>query len=324
MEGVKGLAISTGQVYQAVKVDNDQKVNEIAGKLLGKKGGEGYSSLYDPSLLVAIPRILNREIYNIDEDNLPFEGFDVWNGYEVTCLTENGLPVTGVMKIVIPANSHYHPESKSIKMYVNSFAMTKAPFKSQRECLDWIEYIVKDDLDRLCECEVQVRIFTSAEEEKEATNSMYTSGNYENIDYLPGIDEIEFSEYNMNPDLLEESKNFRTLMVRSDKLRSACRVTHQPDHGSVYVFMHGDKVPTKDSLLKFIVSFRNEYHFHEEICEAIYTTLQNKFNPESLMVACNYTRRGGWDINPVRASNVQNIPHEWRDVECMLKKTIKQ
>ena len=305
-------------------MNNSQKVNEIAGKLLGKKGGEGYSSTYDPSLLVKIPRNLNREGYGIEEDNLPFVGFDVWNGYEVTCLTDNGLPVTGVMKIVIPANSKYHPESKSIKMYVNSFAMTKAPFKSQQECLNWIEFVVKDDLSRLLECEVQVRIFTGMEDEKNAVNSMYTSGNYTNIDYLPGMDDIKFTEYNMNPDLLEESKNFRTLLVRSDKLRSACRVTHQPDHGSVYIFMVGDKVPTKDSLLKFIVSFRNEYHFHEEICEAIYKTLMDRFNPESLMVACNYTRRGGWDINPVRASNIQNIPAEWKTTENMLKKTIKQ
>ena len=303
---------------------NDQKVNEIAGKLLGKKGGEGYSSLYDPSLLVKIPRNLNREGYGIEEDNLPFVGYDVWNGYEVTCLTENGLPVTGVMKIIIPANSKYHPESKSIKMYVNSFAMTKAPFTSQKDCLNWITYVVTTDLQNLLECEVQVRIYTSEKEEAEACNSMYTNGNFENIDNLQGIDRIEFTEYNMNPDLLEDSKNFRTLMVRSDKLRSACRVTHQPDHGSVYVFMHGDKVPSKESLLKFIVSFRNEYHFHEEICEAIYKTLKDRYNPEALMVACNYTRRGGWDINPVRANDYQMIPIEWKSTEVMLKKTIKQ
>ena len=305
-------------------MDNNQKVNEIAGKLLGKKGGEGYSSTYDPSLLVKIPRYLNREGYGIEEDNLPFVGYDVWNGYEVTCLTDNGLPVTGVMKIVIPANSKYHPESKSIKMYVNSFAMTKAPFVKQSDCLDWIEYIVRDDLQRLLECEVQVRIFTSERDERNATNSMYTAGSYENIDYLPGVDRLEFDEYNMNPDLLEDSLNFKTLMVRSDKLRSACRVTHQPDHGSVYIFMHGEKVPTKDSLLKFIVSFRNEYHFHEEICEAIYKTLKDRYNPEGLMVACNYTRRGGWDINPIRANDFQMIPWEWKSTDTMLKKTIKQ
>ena len=81
---------------------NDQKVNEIAGKLLGKKGGEGYSSQYDPSLLVKVPRYLNREGYGIYEDALPFYGFDIWNGYEVTALTNKGLPVAGVMKISIP------------------------------------------------------------------------------------------------------------------------------------------------------------------------------------------------------------------------------
>ena len=302
-------------------MNNDKQINEIAGKLLGKKGGEGYSSTYDPDLLVKIPRNLNREGYGIEEDNLPFVGYDVWNGYEVTCLTDKGLPVTGVMKIIIPADSKYHPESKSIKMYVNSFAMSKAPFDSQEECITWIEHVVQSDLENLLECQVSVKIFT---DNKTAVNSMYTSENYENIDYLPGIENVEFVEYNMNPELLEVDENANTLLVRSDKLRSACRVTHQPDHGSVYVFIHGDKVPTKESLLKFIVSFRNEYHFHEEICEAIYKSLKDKFNPDSLLVACNYTRRGGWDINPVRASSYQNIPHEWRSIDCLLGKTVKQ
>ncbi len=84
------------------------------------------------------------------------------------------------------------------------------------------------------------------------------------------------------------------------------------------------KCPTDESLLKFIVSFRNEYHFHEEICEAIFTALDNKFHPDNLMVACNYTRRGGWDINPIRAKGWADIPAEWTSLDKMLAKTIKQ
>lgn len=323
MEGIKGLSLDTGQIYQAEKVDNNQKVNEIAGKLLGKKGGEGYSSQYDPSLLVRIPRSLNREIYNIDENNLPFVGMDIWNGYEVTALTEKGLPVTGVMKILIPADSKYHPESKSIKMYINSFAMTKMR-GSEKECIKMIENTVRTDLENLLECRVGVHIFVGDNSNNQALNCL--DDRYYSLDDIHGIDDIEFTEYNMNPELLQPS-GFLGIAVKSNKLRSACRVTHQPDHGTVYVFidsMEPYKCPTDESLLKFIVSFRNEYHFHEEICEAIFTALDNKFHPDKLMVACNYTRRGGWDINPVRSKGWDTIPPEWTAADVMLKKTIKQ
>ena len=311
------------------KMDNNQKVNEIAGKLLGKKGGEGYSSQYDPSLLVKVPRYLNREGYGIYEDALPFYGFDIWNGYEVTALTEKGLPVAGVMKISIPCNTQWHPESKSIKMYINSFAMTKYG-KTEKECVDWIERTVKADLNDLLDPDlrrVQVKIFTKDTDEKNACNSLLTAKQVESLDELGNVDDLEFTDYNMNPNLLEDdSSDF--LFVKSNKLRSACRVTHQPDHGTVYIYMNGylngKKVPTKESLLKFIVSFRNEFHFHEEICEAIYKTLQDKYHPTSLIVACNYTRRGGWDINPIRANHLNLIPTEWSTVDQMLKKTIKQ
>lgn len=304
-------------------MDNNQKVNEIAGKLLGKKGGEGYSSQYDPTLLVRIPRSLNREIYNIDEKNLPFVGMDVWNGYEVTALTEKGLPVTGVMKILIPADSEYHPESKSIKMYINSFAMTKMG-GSEEECITMIENTVREDLSKLLECKVGVKIFTGDASETPAKN--WFDDNTYNLDKIYGVDDIEFTDYNMNPDLLEEC-SFLGICVKSNKLRSACRVTHQPDHGTVYVRMESDsprRCPTDESLLKFIVSFRNEYHFHEEICEAIFTALNNKFHPDKLVVACNYTRRGGWDINPVRSTDWELIPYEWTAADVMLRKTIKQ
>jgi len=104
--------------------DNYNAVSEIAAKHLGQVGGAGYKDTYDPGLLVKIPRILNREAYGIEEDNLPFVGGDVWNAYEVSALTSKGLPVSGMLKIWCPADSQYHVESKSIKLYLNSFNMT--------------------------------------------------------------------------------------------------------------------------------------------------------------------------------------------------------
>lgn len=305
---------------------NDQKVNEIAGKLLGKKGGEGYSSTYDPSLLVRIPRSLNREQYGIEEKNLPFAGYDVWNGYEVTAMTEFGYPVAAVMKIVIPANSEYHPESKSIKMYFNSFAMEQKG-RSRKECLDWIKETAKKDLEELLECEVKIGVFTDSYQYEKLAKSTFDDPGFFNMEECFDQNEIVVSDYKMNPDLLvEEPFGYQDdiLRFKTDVLRSACRVTHQPDHGSVLIYMNGKHLPTMESLYKFIISFRNEYHFHEEICEAIYKTLLDKYNPTSLMVACNYTRRGGWDINPVRANRMDLVPVEYETEKIPLKKTIKQ
>ena len=106
-------------------VKNYQEVVDIASKHLGKVGGAGYSDQYNPDLLVAIPRKLNREAYGIEENNLPFVGSDVWNCYEVSAITTKGRPVAGMMKITYPSDSQFHVESKSIKLYLNSFNMTK-------------------------------------------------------------------------------------------------------------------------------------------------------------------------------------------------------
>jgi 7-cyano-7-deazaguanine reductase len=104
---------------------NQAEVIKIAGKHLGQVGGAGYSDTYDPSLLVEIPRYLNREAYGIDDNDLPFVGGDVWNAYEVSAITSKGLPVVGMLKIWYPADSKLHVESKSIKLYLNSFNMTQ-------------------------------------------------------------------------------------------------------------------------------------------------------------------------------------------------------
>ena len=200
---------------------------------------------------------------------------------------------------------------------------------TERECVYWIEDTVANDLNDLLDPDlrrVAVKLFTRDEDEKSSENEFLDDS--VSLDTQTGLDSLEFTDYNMNPDLLEvvefSDLDDHFMEVKSNKLRSACRVTHQPDHGTVYVRMVGKRLPTQASLLKFIVSFRNEYHFHEEICEAIFKTLQDKFHPKSLVVACNYTRRGGWDINPIRATHMMLIPGEWQWVDGMLTKTIKQ
>jgi len=104
-------------------VKNYQEVVDIASKHLGKVGGDGYKDTYAPELLVKVPRYLNREGYSLTSDS--FVGVDTWNAYEVSAITTKGQPVAGMLKIVCPADSEFHVESKSIKLYLNSFNMTR-------------------------------------------------------------------------------------------------------------------------------------------------------------------------------------------------------
>ena len=118
------------------------------------------------------------------------------------------------------------------------------------------------------------------------------------------VEKMEFNNYNESSDILEviPSDN-RPVHWRSYSLRSNCRVTNQPDWGDVFIHIKGDSTVTPESLLKYIVSMRKENHFHEEICECIYKRLLDLLQPEELLVTCLYTRRGGIDINPTRASS---------------------
>ena len=106
-----------------METHNINNTDIIASTHLGKKISG--SEIYDPSLLVAIPRIENRKQYNLQNENLPFEGFDVWHAYEFSAMTENGIPVTRLLKIKYDCRSEFLVESKSLKLYLNSFNMTK-------------------------------------------------------------------------------------------------------------------------------------------------------------------------------------------------------
>lgn len=302
---------------------NQAEVVKLAGVHLGKVGGEGYKDTYDPSLLVEIPRYLNREAYGIKEDKLPFVGGDVWNAYEVSAITNKGLPVVGMLKIYYSADSKYHVESKSIKLYLNSFNMTKMGDTAE-ECINMLKERVAKDLSEKLQTDVSVQMFTSD------FNPSYGFKGYAQLDQLVNLDEIEFTSYHSDASQLEyeevDDDVQIEIKIQSNLLRSNCRVTNQPDWGDVYIHIKPGKgkIPKFESIAKYIVSHRQVSHFHEEICEMIYTHLSEAYQPEELMVACLYTRRGGIDINPVRASHEKLIPGFFGDVNCRLEKTLRQ
>ena len=298
-------------------VKNYEAVKEIAAKHLGKVGGDGYKDTYDPNLLVKIPRYLNREGYGLTGKE--FKGVDVWNAYEVSAITSKGQPVAGMLKIVCPSDSEFHVESKSIKLYLNSLNMTKIGDNAP-DCISGIEARVKRDLDELLETETTVSFYASDFE----TEPLSFSDDYEELADIVDLDLIDFTAFKSDAAQLEVSEKSGQVKLRSNLLRSNCRVTNQPDWGDVFIFMQGSKLPTADSLAKYIVSHRTVSHFHEEICEMIFAHLTERFKPEQLMVSCLYTRRGGIDINPIRATHSMLIPEFFTKPEYTIRKTLRQ
>lgn len=302
------------------EVKNYNAVVEIANKHLGKVGGEGYKAIYDPELLVAVPRYLNREAYGIEEGNLPFVGVDSWNAYEVSAITKKGQPVAGMLKIVCPADSEYHVESKSIKLYLNSLNMTPMG-ETAKECIKQIEKTVSADLTELLGGFVSCTFFGND------YGAEYAFDGFADLAASVNLDELEFTAFHSDASQLEVGGDLPlsvTTKVHSNLLRSNCRVTNQPDWGDIYIHMEGKKTIKLTSLAKYIVSHRQVSHFHEEICEMVFTHLMQAYEPEKLMVACLYTRRGGLDINPIRATHKEMIPGWFTDSSKRMKKTLRQ
>ncbi len=297
-------------------MDNQNKVKEIAGKHLGKVGGDGYSDQYNRDLLVKVPRVLNRETYNLTGKE--FVGVDTWNAYEVSAITTKGQPVAGMLKIVCPASSEFHVESKSIKLYLNSFNMTKIG-DTAADCIKGIESRVKRDLDELLETNTTITFYASDIE----TEPMSFQG-YVDIAEEANLDRIDFTAFKSDSSQLEVNEEEGEVKFTSNLLRSNCRVTNQPDWGDVFIRLKGKKLPTAESLAKYIVSHRTVSHFHEEICEMVYKHLTDAYEPDQLMVACLYTRRGGIDINPIRASHTSLVPEFFDNPEFIIKKTLRQ
>jgi len=229
-----------------------------------------------------------------------------------------------MLKIWYPADSKLHVESKSIKLYLNSFNMTQLG-DTDHECIALLKERVKKDLSDLLQTEVEVEMFTS-----DYTPS-YSFKGYAPLDALVDLNAIEFTSYHSDATQLEadetdEDFEIGEIKVQSNLLRSNCRVTNQPDWGDVFIHIKPKAgiVPNLQSLAKYIVSHRQVSHFHEEICEMIYMHLKEAYDPKELMVACLYTRRGGLDINPIRASHKELIPGFFTDIHCRMEKTLRQ
>ena len=217
---------------------NKELDNSRISKHLGQTSQ--YKSTYDYELLVREPRSNNRIYLNIFDDDLPFVGSDTWNAYECSFLLNNGCPVTGVVKCVYPCSSKYIVESKSIKLYFNSYNMTRMAIKRD-VAIRSFEETSSRDLSELLETNVVVRFQDGAR-----VNNTYNSPNgawdidqYINVDHLEDDKNFEYTQYTEDPGLLEGVARKRELKqyFYSGLLKSNSRVTSQPDRGDVIIYI---------------------------------------------------------------------------------------
>lgn len=262
-------------------------------RVLGKKVENKF--VYDSSLLRKEARLDNRKNIMGSHSSMPFIGMDIWHCYEVSWLDSCGKPQNFILKVCYPASSEYIVESKSLKLYLNSFNQTM--FVSSMSVIE----TVREDLTRLLGCHVVVSAFPLTHE---VNSLLLRDSRYLLLENMISKEVIINEFEKENPSLLDGKPSNEAFFVHSTSLRSRCKVTGQPDWGDLFIYMKGKDVPTFDSLYKYIISLRNECHFHEEIVETVYMRLLEKFSPRDLGVFACYTRRGGIDINPMRASDI--------------------
>ncbi len=241
------------------------------------------------SLLRAIPRSQGRDAIGWKEP-VPFHGSDIWNAYEFSFLHDNGKPTAGILAMEYSADSLNIVESKSLKLYLNSFSMIH--FTSFDEVL----YTIKTDLEKVLKTD-SLQLYY--ETYLSFSNIFSDSSAFTCVDEID-IDRI--SDYEPNPSLLKtNSSDDQEFYYCSHLLRSNCPLTNQPDWGSIYLYYHADKKSIQpESLLKYIISYRLHNEYHEECCERILYDVLNVLSPRKLALICKYTRRGGIDINPLR------------------------
>ncbi len=262
---------------------------------LGKPSA--YKTEYDPTLLFPIPRQPKRTEIGLAEGRaLPFFGIDIWNAYEVSWLNLKGKPQVALATFIIPADTPNIVESKSFKLYLNSFNQSKIA------SVEALQQLLHHDLSEATGGTVQVRLVTEADL---GTQKM---GELDGL-LLDRLD-IETDIYEPDPTLLKADQHETPVeeTLVSHLLKSNCLVTGQPDWGSVQIRYVGAPID-QEGLLKYLISFRNHNEFHEQCVERIFTDVMRMCKPVKLAVFARYTRRGGLDINPFRTN--YNTP--WPD-----------
>jgi 7-cyano-7-deazaguanine reductase len=260
--------------------------NSADASPLGKPSS--YCSQYEPSLLFPIARQGKRDELGLS-GTLPFFGVDIWNAYEISWLNMRGKPEVAIATVVVPAESPNIVESKSFKLYLNSFNQTRLAGS------DALLSLLRADLSAGFGAPVQVTL-TPAHE-----FAALKMGQMEGL-LLDRLD-IEVDSYQPNPALLRADQTAAPVQetLVSHLLKSNCLVTGQPDWGSVQVAYVGAPID-QEGLLKYLIGLREHNEFHEQCVERIFIDILRRCKPSKLAVYARYTRRGGLDINPWRSN----------------------
>jgi 7-cyano-7-deazaguanine reductase len=257
-----------------------------------------YNNDYNPGLLQPIPREKARQIQY--SKSLPFKGVDIWTAFEISWLNSNGLPQLAIGEFIFPCDSEAIIESKSFKLYLNSFIQTVQLSK------DELVATLISDLSACCGATVDVVLLELSEY---AGLRLISEPQGKCIDHR----ELTIKTYLPDSGLLSCDESFEVAeTLYSHLLKTNCPVTDQPDWASIYVNYAGPKID-EDGLLRYIVSYRQHQDFHEQCVEQIFNDIKIHCKPEELSVYARYMRRGGLDINPFRSTSV-SMPLSHRHV----------
>ena len=262
--------------------------SQLANAPLGHE--VAYPNAYDPALLFPIAREVNRADL---PDHPEWHGADIWNAYEISWLNPKGKPVVALARFVVPCDTPNLIESKSFKLYLNSF--NEVRFDS----LESVRTLMAADLGRTAGGAIDVRITPVRQAQIECGS-------------LPGVNiddlDIEVQRYLPDAALLRTTASAHEVSetLTSDLLKSNCPVTGQPDWGSILVQYTGPEID-RGSLLQYVISLRQHNEFHEHCVEQMFSDIWQRCRPSSLLVYARYTRRGGLDINPWRSTGHVNI-----------------
>jgi 7-cyano-7-deazaguanine reductase len=260
-----------------------------------------YPDQYDPSLLFPIPRSENRLKLDIKPNQaLPFVGVDIWNAFELSWLNKKGKPQIALAEFQVPADSPNMIESKSFKLYLNSF--NSARFEDEAAVREQLI----TDLSAVAGSKIATRI--------NPTEAVAKKGMQEMSGVLMDRLDIEIDpSLSADPALLEVNESFGPIeqCLVSHLLKSNCPVTGQPDWASVQIRYQGRPI-LEEGLLRYLIGFRQKGEFHEHCVETIFTDIKRQCKPEKLSVYARYTRRGGLDINPFRTDHNSPWPENTR------------
>ncbi len=259
-----------------------------------------YVDHYDASLLFPLPRADKRAELGLGEA-MPFFGADIWTAYELSWLNARGKPQLALAHITVPCESPNIIESKSFKLYLNSFNNTV--FADEQAVLACLREDLAQALWRGASApgSVGVRLLGPEWFDREPVHELDGLS----LDRM----DVECRRYTPAPDLLSVLPGDAPVseVLVSNLLKSNCLVTGQPDWGSVQISYTGDAI-AQEGLLQYLVSFRNHNEFHEQCVERIFMDIWTRCKPLKLTVYARYTRRGGLDINPFRTSHPQKLP----------------